>query len=58
MTNSFSEELKSFLNDAKKKVNKEINTYSGAEAWRDVKKTAVVTTTAVFTILCCFAGGE
>lgn len=58
MDNSFSEELKSFLNDAKKKVNKEVNSYSGAEAWRDVKKTAVVTTTAVFTILCCFTTGN
>tara|TARA_X000001382_G_scaffold2555_1_gene3051 strand:- start:390 stop:566 length:177 start_codon:yes stop_codon:yes gene_type:complete len=58
MNKSIQEELKSLLNDAKNKVNKEIHHYSGAEAWRDVKKTAVVTSTAVFTVLCCFAGGE
>ena len=53
------EELKSILNSAKKTINKEIHDYSGAEAWRDVKKTAVITSTAVFTVLCCFAtGGE
>ena len=50
------EELKSLLNDAKNKVNKEIHHYSLAEMKRDVMKTAVVTSTAVFTILCCFAG--
>ena len=48
------EELKSLLNEAKNKVNKEIHHYSGAEAWRDVKKTAVITSTAMLTILSCF----
>jgi len=55
---SIEQELKSLFNSAKKTINKEVHHYSGAEAWRDVKKTAVVTSTAIFTILCCFAGGE
>jgi hypothetical protein len=52
---SMFEEAKEMFNSVKSEVNKQVHHYSGAEAWRDVKKTAVVTTTAVFTVLCCFA---
>lgn len=55
-TKKLQDDLKSAVKSVKDSVNKEIHNYSGAEAWRDVKKTAVVTSTAVFTILCCFAG--
>lgn len=50
--------LKEQLNKANKIVDKQIHSYSGAEAWRDVKKTAVISTTAMFTILTCFVSGE
>ena len=59
MNKSIQEELKSLLNDAKNKVNKEIHHYSLAEMQKDILKTAVVTSTALFTIiLTCATGGE
>ena len=50
--------LKEQLNKANKAVDKQLHHYSLAEMGKDVMKTAVVTTTAVVTILCCFATGE
>lgn len=50
--------LKEQLNKANKVVDKQLHHYSLAEMGKDVMKTAVVTTTAVVTILCCFATGE
>ncbi len=58
MDKSFTEEMKSFLNNAKNKVNKEIHHYSLAEMKRDVMKTAVVTSTALVTIIVACATGE
>jgi len=58
MDKSFTEEMKSFLNNAKNKVNKEIHHYSLAEMKRDVMKTAVVTSTALVTIILACATGE
>ena len=58
MDMSFTEEMKSFLNNAKNKVNKEIHHYSLAEMKRDVMKTAVVTSTALVTIILACATGE
>tara|TARA_R110000796_G_scaffold64104_3_gene148453 strand:+ start:17423 stop:17683 length:261 start_codon:yes stop_codon:yes gene_type:complete len=50
--------LKEQLKKANKIVEKQIHSYSGSEAWRDVKKTAVITSTAMLTILSCFVSGE
>ena len=58
MNKSIQEELKSLLNDAKNKVNKEIHHYSLDEMKRDVMKTAVVTSTALVTIILACATGE
>ncbi len=56
MTNSFDhlskeeqELLNKYINDVKKEDKKIV--YTGAEAWKDVKKTAVITTTALLGIV-------
>lgn len=56
MTNSFDhlskeeqELLNNYINDVKKEDKKVV--YTGAEAWKDVKKTAVITTTALLGIV-------
>jgi len=56
MTNSFDhlskeeqELLNKYIKDVKKEDKKVV--YTGAEAWRDVKKTAVITTTALLGIV-------
>ena len=56
MTNSFDhlskeeqELLNKSINDVKKEDKKIV--YTGAEAWKDVKKTAVITTTALLGIV-------
>ena len=58
MTNSSQktifEEVKEALHSVKDGVNKQVHTYSSHEAWRDIKKTAVITSTAMLTILSCF----
>jgi len=51
---SMFEEAKEAFNSVKSEVNKQVHTYSSHEAWRDVKKTAVITSTAMLTILSCF----
>ena len=51
---SMFEEVKEALHSVKDGVNKEIHHYSSHEAWRDIKKTAVITSTAMLTILSCF----
>ena len=50
------DDLNSAVKSVKDAVKKEVHNYSGAEAWRDIKKTAVVTSTAVIVILSCFVG--
>ena len=56
MTNSFDhlskeeqELLNKYINNVKKEDKKVV--YTGAEAWKDVKKTAVITTTALLGIV-------
>jgi|21_taG_2_1085346.scaffolds.fasta_scaffold15939_3 hypothetical protein len=58
-TSKLKDDLKSAVKSVKDAVNKEVHHYSLAEVQKDILKTAVVTSTALFTIiLTCATGGE
>ena len=57
-TSKLQDDLKSAVKSVKDKVNKEVHHYSLAEMKRDVMKTAVVTSTALVTIILACATGE
>jgi len=58
-TQQIKDALKEQLKNANKVVDEQIHHYSLAEMRKDIIKTAVVTSTALFTIiLACSTGGE